>query len=163
MSFPQLVKAREDYFRGVLLKHPVIAMERLALTGTAILGVPDGRLPDLVLREVPDFQGGSVWGRVTWLWRLGWLGGLLVLGMIVSTGGFLALPVLALRARAWSSDKQALLALMVLLILYQLLLSSFVRYQADRFRVPIVPLLAVAFGSALLRDRFGDRFARESS
>ncbi len=163
MSFPQLVKAREEYFRRVLLKHPVAALERLALGGAGILGVPDSRLPDLILREVPDFQGGSVRGRLTWLWRLGWLGGLLLLGMAVSTGGFLALPLLALRARVWPRDKQAFLALMVLLILYQLLISSFIMYQADRFRVPIVPLLAVALGSALRGDRFGRRFNSDSA
>jgi hypothetical protein len=79
-----------------MLKHPVAALEHLALRGAMILGVPDGRLPDLVLRDVPDFQGGSVRSRLTWLRRLGWPGGLLTLGMVVSTGGFLALPVLAL-------------------------------------------------------------------
>jgi 4-amino-4-deoxy-L-arabinose transferase-like glycosyltransferase len=150
MSFPQIVKAREDYLRGVLLKHPVAAMERLALTGVGILGVPDSRLPDMVLREVPSFQGGSLHGRLKWLQRLGWLGGLLAFGMLVSTGGFMALPVLAVRARAWPPTKQALMGLIMLLIFYQLLISSFVMYQTDRFRVPIVPLLAVTLASTLL-------------
>ncbi len=150
MSFPRIVKAREDYLRSVLLKHPVAAMERLALTGAGILGVPDSRLPDLVLREAPDFQGGSLWGRLKWLRQLGWLGGLLFFGMVVSTCGFLALPVVALRARGWPPTKQALLGLIALLILYQLLISSFVMYQTDRFRVPIVPLLAVTLASTLL-------------
>lgn len=160
MSFPQIVKARELYFRGVLMRHPVAALKRLTMTGVGILGVPDSRLPDLVLSEVPDFEGGSVWSRLIWLWRLRWLGGILLLGMVVSVGGALALPLLALRARAWPRKRQALPGLLTLLISYQLLISSFIMYQSERFRVPIIPLLVVAFACALLGHRSGGEPAR---
>jgi 4-amino-4-deoxy-L-arabinose transferase-like glycosyltransferase len=155
MSFPQVVKARHDYFVSVLMRHPVAAVERLALTAAQGLGVPDGRLPDMLLREVPSFQGGSVPDRLRWLWRLHWLGGLLLLGMAVSLGGVLALPPLVLRARAWPREKQALLGLLILLILYLLMMSSFVMYQSGRYRVPVIPLLTVTLSCALLRAPSG--------
>ena len=153
MSFPQVVKARHDYFISVLMRHPAAALERLALTAAEGLGVPDSRLPDILLKEVPSFQGGSVPDRLRWLWRLHWLGGLLLLGMAVSVGGVLALPPLVLRARAWPREKQAHLGLLILLILYLLLMSLFVMYQSGRYRVPVIPLLVVTLSCALLGRR----------
>lgn len=153
ISFPEVVKARHDYFVSVITRHPIAALERLALTAAGGLGVPDSRLPDILLREVPGFEGGSVPDRLRWLWRLHWLGGLLLLGMAVSVGGVLALPPLVLRARAWPREKQALLGLLILLILYLLVMSSFVMYQSGRYRVPVIPLLVVTLSCALLGRR----------
>ena len=150
LSFPEIVRLREHYFWSVLLHHPVAAAQRLMLTGAGILGAPDDRLAALVLREVPDYRGGSMVERLRWLRRLGSFGGWLLLGVIVSAGGFLALPVLGFKARTWPRKSQALLGLLVLLILYQLLISSFIMFQSDRFRVPIVPLLIVGFATAFL-------------
>ncbi len=73
--------------------------------------------------------------------------------MAVSVGGVLALPPLVLRARAWPREKQAHLGLLILLILYLLLMSSFVMYQSGRYRVPVIPLLVVTLSCALLGRR----------
>jgi 4-amino-4-deoxy-L-arabinose transferase-like glycosyltransferase len=150
MSSRQVMQARHDYFVSVVTKHPAAALARLSLTAAQGLGVPDGRLPDLLLTEVPGFQGGSVPDRLRWLLRLRWLGAHLLLGMVVSVGGVLALPPLMLRARTWPRAKQALLGLVILPIPYMLLLSALTMFQSGRYRVPVIPLLAITLSCALL-------------
>jgi 4-amino-4-deoxy-L-arabinose transferase-like glycosyltransferase len=149
LTFPELVRIRHAYFRSTLLHHPLAALGRLAMTGVGILGVPDGRLAAMILPVVPELEGGSVMGRMRRIVRMGWLGGLLLLGMLVSVAGFLSIPLLGMRSRRWSRDKQVLLLLLVLLVFYQLLISSFIMFQGERFRVPVIPLLAVLLGCAL--------------
>ena len=153
MSSREVMKARHDYFVSVVTRYPAAALARLALTAAQGLGVPDSRLPDLLLRDVPGFQGGSVPDRLRWLLRLRWLGAHLLLGMAVSVGGVVALPPLVLRARAWPREKQALLGLVALLIPYLLVLSAVTMYQSGRYRVPVIPLLAVTLSCALLGRR----------
>ncbi|HEV8376204.1 MAG TPA: hypothetical protein VGR38_08275 [Candidatus Polarisedimenticolia bacterium] len=149
LPFEQVMRTRDRYFWKVFAHHPLIAGERLVLTGLEILGVPDQRLPDLLLREFPQSPQKGVAGRLKWLSGLGWLGALLLFGMFVSVAGSLALGFLVLRCRAWPPDRRALLALLVVLVLYHLLIGASTMYQGDRFRVPVIPLLAAALGCAL--------------
>jgi hypothetical protein len=149
LSFAQVMKDRDEYFLRVMEGHPLLAAERGALTGLGILGVPDDRLPNLLLQEAPQSPERGVIGRLKWLAGLGGIGALLVFGMSVCIAGFLALPILALRCRTWERSRQALLALVAVLVLYHLLVGSTTMYQGDRFRVPIVPLLAVAVSCVL--------------
>jgi hypothetical protein len=149
LPFEQVMRTRGRYFWKVIAHHPLITGERLVLTGLEILGVPDQRLPDLLLREFPQSPQKGVAGRLKWLSGLGWLGALLLFGMFVSVAGSLALGFLVLRCRAWPPDRRALLALLVVLVLYHLLIGASTMYQGDRFRVPVIPLLAAALGCAL--------------
>jgi 4-amino-4-deoxy-L-arabinose transferase-like glycosyltransferase len=149
LSFVELVRLRHAYFRRTLLHHPLAALQRLTMTGIGILGVPDGRLAAMILPAVPEHEGGSILGRVRRIGRMGWLGGLLLLGMLVSVAGFLSIPLLGLRSRKWPRDQQVLLLLLVLLVFYQLLIASFIMFQGERFRVPVIPLLAVLLGGAV--------------
>ena len=76
--------------------------------------------------------------------RLGILAPVLLLGMVISVGGILFLPAQLLRVPHLDPFRRALLVCVVSVILYHLAVSSHVQYQADRFRVPIIPLLAIS-------------------
>jgi hypothetical protein len=137
----------------VIRAHPRAAVERWTLNALYLLGVPDSKLPAMVLPRVPAFTKGSAAARIRWLADLGWLGAWLALGMVVSVGGLLSIPVLAARARRWDRGRRALLALLAALALYQVAFSGFVWHQAERYRVPVIPLCAMMLCAALWAGR----------
>jgi 4-amino-4-deoxy-L-arabinose transferase-like glycosyltransferase len=139
------------YFQRTLARHPFYALERLALNALAMVGVPNDRLVRLCLEHPPNLVGGSLRGRLLWLKEVGPLSLLLVMGMAVSLGGIACLPLLLVRARAWSSFRRALLVCMVTVVLYQWAISSLIQYQADRYRIPMIPLLAISLSLGILQ------------
>src|SRR5262249_984096 len=74
-----------------------------------------------------------------------------VMGMVVSLGGIACLPLLLMDVRARNSYFQAMLICIVTVVLYQWGISSLIQYQADRYRIPIIPFLAISLALAILR------------
>jgi 4-amino-4-deoxy-L-arabinose transferase-like glycosyltransferase len=144
-SFAEVARARSRYFLRTVAGHPVATVRLLATSGVLLLGVPDSKLPQILMSSAPSYAGGSILERLEWLRRLGILGPLLALGMVVSVGGVLAVPLLAVRARAWEVDRRWLLALLVAVVFFHVMFSSTIMWQAERYRVPVIPLLCVLF------------------
>jgi 4-amino-4-deoxy-L-arabinose transferase-like glycosyltransferase len=138
------MKLQNVYFHQTVARHPFFAMERLALNALAMVGVPNDRLVRLCLEHPPSLVGGSLRARLSWLKEVGPLSVLMVMGMAVSLGGIACLPLLLLRVRAWDSFRRAMLVGVVTVVLYQWAISSLIQYQADRYRIPMIPLLAVS-------------------
>lgn len=152
-SFAEVARARSRYFLKTVTSHPVVTFRMLATSTALLLGVPDSRLPLILMSPAPAYEGGSIRGRLVWLRQLGTLGLLLVLGMVVSLGGVLAVPVLAMRARTWHADRRWLLVLLVAATFFHMIMSSTVIWTAERYRVPVMPLLCVMFSVAVFGDR----------
>ena len=55
----------------------------------------------------------------------------------------MALPLLTVRARQWDPRRRALLVLLSILVVYHLAVAATIRHQAERYRVPLMPLLAI--------------------
>ena len=155
----EAMEAQNAYFHQTLTRHPFFAVERLALNAVALVGVPNHSLALLCLEHPPKFAGGSLRARLIWLWEVGGLSLLLVMGMVVSLGGIACLPLLLVGVRARSSFRQAMLICVAAVVLYQWSISALIQYQADRYRIPMIPLLAISFALAI----FGGRMADDSS
>jgi hypothetical protein len=162
-SFAEVARARSRYFLKTVTTHPVATIRLLATSTTLLLGVPDSRLPLILMSPAPAYEGGSIMGRLVWLRQLGVLGLLLALGMVIALGGALAVPVLALRARTWPADKRWLLVLLVAATFFHMVMSSTVIWTAERYRVPVMPLLCVMFSVAVFGERREEEGARSRS
>ncbi len=79
--------------------------------------------------------------------------------MVISVAGVIFLPIIALSRYPFQKPRRDLLFLIMLLTYYHLGVSSFVLYQAERYRVPIMPLLAigVSVAGAVLWSRLSHR------
>lgn len=146
LSIGEIMKIQEDTFRTLVRKHPWLTLARAGRNAVYLAGVPNDLLVRLCLEKPPELAGGSVLLRLRWMAAVGWLSVFLLLGMIVSVAGLISLPLLAARRGA---PERTLAALLVALALYHWLLSSAVELQGDRFRAPIVPILAVSLAAAL--------------
>ncbi|MCI0569021.1 MAG: phospholipid carrier-dependent glycosyltransferase [Acidobacteria bacterium] len=138
------MELQNAYFRETVTRRPLFAMERFFLNALAMVGAPNDRITRLCLEDPPDLVGGSVRARLSWLRAVGPLSLLLLLGMVVSLGGIACLPLLLLRGRAWDPFRRSILACLVTVVLYHWGVSSIIQYQADRYRIPMIPLLAVS-------------------
>jgi len=125
-------------------RHPFFALERFSLNALAMVGVPNDRLVRLCLENPPDLQGGSVTIRLSWLKAVGPISLLLVMGMAVSLGGIACLPLLLVRSGIWDPFPRSVLVCLVTVVLYQWAISSLIQFQADRYRIPMIPLLAIS-------------------
>ncbi len=144
------------YFRRVVAAEPLRSVAVWTRNGVLLAGVPNDLLPDLLLADPPGYAGGSVSARLRWLVALGPLAPWVALGPAVSLGGLLAIPLLLWQSRSWSADRRSLLLCIALLVSLQLSTSALVSGQADRYRMPLMPLLAAALasgGAALSRGR----------
>ena len=144
------MELQNAYFREEVAKHPLLAMERFSLNALAMVGVPNDRIVRLCREDPPNFVGGSLGARLVWLKEVGPISVLLVMGMAVSLGGIACLPLLLARARSWDPFHRSFLACLVTLILYQWAISSLIQFQADRYRIPMIPLLAVSLALGVL-------------
>lgn len=152
-SNAEVARARSRYFLKTATGHPAAMLRLLAANGVRLLGVPDSKLPQILMSSAPTYEGGSIRERLEWLGRLGILGGLLAIGMIVSVGGAVSIPLLAARARTWRAERRWLLALLSATALLHVMFSSTVMWQAERYRVPVIPLLCVLFCAAVFGVR----------
>ena len=101
-------------------------------------------LSAIVLDAPSAIEGGrSLLGRLRWLREQGMLAGFLVLGVVVSLGGLALAPWLAWRSRRWGSPRKEMLVFLVVLVFYHVLIGCFVGHQSERYRVPVIPLLAI--------------------
>jgi hypothetical protein len=73
------------------------------------------------------------------------------MGMLVSLGGMVCLPWVLIRARRWDAFRRSILACLVTVVLYQWSISSLIQYQADRYRIPMIPLLAISLSLGVLQ------------
>jgi 4-amino-4-deoxy-L-arabinose transferase-like glycosyltransferase len=158
LPIPEAMHRQEDYFRATLTAHPVAAVEEWAYTGVTIIGSPDSWLQAQLTGHLVKTDEGSVLSRLRWLVRTGPLLPVILLGMIISLGGLALLPVFVWQSRTWPSPRRSFALLMATLVVYHLVLASFVRWQAERYRVPIMPCLAIvllvgAFGLATAAGR----------
>lgn len=147
------MELQNEYFRSTVLRHPLYAMERFAMNALAMVGVPNDRLVRLCLENPPDLEGGSLQARLSWLWEVGPLSLFLVMGTLVSLGGLICLPWLLIQARLWDPYRRSILACLVTVVLYQWGISSLIQYQADRYRIPMIPFLAISLSLGLLQVR----------
>jgi|GEM_PF-2482328 len=141
---------QNDYFHRTVARHPFYALERVSLNALAMVGVPNDRLVRLCLENPPGLEGGSLPARLSWLREVGPLSLLLVMGMAVSLGGIACLPWLSMRARSWDPFRQSLWGCLVLVVLYQWGISSLIQYQADRYRIPMIPFLAISLALGIV-------------
>jgi hypothetical protein len=141
LSIARALEQQNAYFRETVARHPFFALERFALNALAMVGVPNDRLARLCTENPPDLPGGSVTVRLSWLKEVGPISLLLVMGMAVSLGGIACLPLLLVR---WDSFPRSVLACLVTVVLYQWAISSLIQFQADRYRIPMIPLLAIS-------------------
>jgi 4-amino-4-deoxy-L-arabinose transferase-like glycosyltransferase len=146
---PQAMDRQASYFREMLLKHPVAAFVEWAYTGMTMMVSPDSWLQAQLSGSRIEFEEGGA-ARLRWLLGTGWLLPLILFGMGVSIGGVLLLPVFAWSARTASPPLRWFTILMVTVIVYHVILSSFIRYQAERYRVPIIPCLAIVLAVGAL-------------
>jgi hypothetical protein len=149
----EVARARSRYFLKTATGHPVAMVRLLVANGLRLLGVPDSKLPQILMSAAPTYEGGSIRERLEWLRRLGILGVLLAVGMIVSVGGVASMTVLAVRARTWPAERKWLLALLSATALLHVMFSSTVMWQAERYRVPVIPLLCALLCAAVLGVR----------
>jgi len=150
LSPARAMQLQNDYFRRTLARHPFYALERFSLNALARVGVPNDRLVRLCMERPPDLAGGSLLARLSWLREVGPLSLLLVTGMVVSLGGIACLPWMTIRARTWDPFRRSVWACLVIVVLYQWGISSLIQYQADRYRIPMIPLLAISLTLGLL-------------
>jgi 4-amino-4-deoxy-L-arabinose transferase-like glycosyltransferase len=141
---------QNEYFRRVVRSHPFLVARQFLLNATLMVGVPNDRLAVLALEHPPELAGGSVTSRLAWLVATGPLSLLLVLGMMVSLGGLACTPLLLWRSRGWDPHRKSLALAVVAVALYQWGISSLIQYQADRYRIPMMPLLAVSLAVVIL-------------
>ncbi|HEV8198541.1 MAG TPA: hypothetical protein VGS03_00810 [Candidatus Polarisedimenticolia bacterium] len=139
---PQAMERQASYFRETLLRHPVAAFVEWAYTGVTMMASPDSWLQSQLTGRRIEFEEGGA-ARLKWLFSTGPLLPLILFGMAVSLGGVLLLPVFAWSGRTASPPIRSFTMLMVAVIVYHVVLSSFIRYQAERYRVPIIPCLAI--------------------
>ncbi len=157
---PEAMARQEAFFRDTLQAHPSETAKEVLYTGAMLIGVPDSYLHDQVTGHPIPFMEGSVVGRLRWIRSQGSLIPLILLGMALSVGGVVLLPFFAWRATRFTLAPQACAAFIVIMIVYHLVLSSFVRYQGERYRVPILPLLVLTLvlgASGVPRDRSSSR------
>ncbi|HET8946553.1 MAG TPA: hypothetical protein VFQ07_06190 [Candidatus Polarisedimenticolia bacterium] len=147
---PLAMKRQASYFRETVTQHPVAALVEWAYTGLTMMGAPDSWLraqltgrPVEIEGHPAEFEEGSIGSRLRWLLGTGPLLPLILLGMAVSLGGVLMLPVFAWSARTGSPPLRSFILIVTTVVVYHLVISSFVRYQAERYRVPIIPCLAI--------------------
>ena len=155
LTVPEAIRVQKQYFWRTVAAHPAGAVAHLLVTAVLTLGVPSGLLPLQLLDNPPGYEEGSFLGRLAWLTQLGPLSGIIILGMVISVGGFGLIPIVVLRARRWDPVKKRLVILIVLLVIYHLSFASFLRQQGDRYRAPIVPLLAMTLVLGLTRKPGG--------
>jgi len=144
LSVARAMEQQNAYFRETVARHPFFALERFSLNALAMVGVPNDRLVRLCLENPPDLQGGSVTIRLSWLKAVGPISLLLVMGMAVSLGGIACLPLLLVRSGIWDPFPRSVLVCLVTVVLYQWAISSLIQFQADRYRIPMIPLLAIS-------------------
>ena len=149
LTSAETMKIQGDYFRRVVSAHPLAAARQFVTNGVLLMGVPDSSLARVLLENPPTVPGGSVRKRILWVGDLGSLGLLITLGMATSLGGLAAIPWLLANWRRWDATTQRLLAFAVVTVVYHMVFSSFVGGQGERYRVPIIPFLALLFTSGL--------------
>jgi len=164
----QAMEIQSAYFRRTVQSHPLLAARRFLLNAAVMVGVPNDRLVILTSEHPPPLMGGSIEARLAWLRRTGPFALLLVLGMAISLGGIVCLPWLVRRARSWDPHRQSLAFAAAGVVVYQWGIASLIQYQADRYRIPMMPLLAVALavvvlGAASRKGRWAAAAAGRSS
>jgi 4-amino-4-deoxy-L-arabinose transferase-like glycosyltransferase len=142
-SAAQALRVQDDYFTRTLRGHPLAAARVLLRQGLLMLGVPDALLVQIAFSDPPDIPQGSVPERIRWALSLGPLGLLLLGGGALALAGFLALLAVPGVLRGSGPERGPLLLLLALLAAYHVALSSFVPFQAERYRVPMIPILAI--------------------
>ena len=135
---------QNEFFRTTMARHPLLGIKRAALNAMLMAGVPDDLLVRLCLENPPPFMTGSIGARLSWMRHLGLISCVLLTGMVVSVGGISLLLVHGIRSPHLPPLKRGLLVCVICVILYHLAVSALVQYQADRFRAPIAPLLAIS-------------------
>jgi len=146
---PQAMDRQASYFRETLLKHPVAAFVEWAYTGATMMAAPDTWLHSQLTGHRIEFEAGGA-ARLRWLLGTGPLLPLILFGMAVSLGGALLLPVFAWSALEDAPPLRWFRILLATVIVYHVILSSFIRYQAERYRVPIIPFLAIVLAVGAL-------------
>jgi hypothetical protein len=147
---PREVSAlRTAYFRQTVTAHPVAAARQWLTNGLFLMGVPDSMLAAILLEHPPTVPEGSVRGRIGWLGELGPLAVPVTLGMMISLGGVAAIPWLLVRWSRWTPHVQRVIGFVVIAVLYHWAISSFVGHQGERYRVPVIPLLALLLASGV--------------
>jgi 4-amino-4-deoxy-L-arabinose transferase-like glycosyltransferase len=146
------MKAEKRYFRQTILRYPGVSTRLVLRNGFFLAGVPDYLLPELLSLPVPSFRHLGVSSRIRWLRRLGLVAPILLLEMGVSLIGLVLVPILFVRLRSWDEERRRLLIFLLVIVIYHLVLSSFIGGQGARYRVPMMPILAinVALGAAVL-------------
>jgi 4-amino-4-deoxy-L-arabinose transferase-like glycosyltransferase len=139
------MKAEKRYFRDTVLRYPVASAGLVLRNAFFLTGVPDYLLPELLSLPVPSFRHLGVSSRIRWLRGLGLFAPILLLGMGVSLVGFAMVPILTLRLRSWEEERRGLLIFLLVILIYHLVLSSFIGGQGARYRVPMMPILAINF------------------
>jgi len=137
---------QEKYFTDVIKSHPAEAAKEVLYTGVKLVGVPDNLLSVVVRGHRTPFEEGTVSGRLRWLLTQGWLLPVILLGMALSVGGVLSIPLFAFRifrARQWKPVAWGFGVFVIVIITYHLALASFVRHAGARYRLPVLPLLAL--------------------
>ena len=151
----QAAAAQRRYFHDTVVAHPGAALAQLASSGLLLMGVPDSRLARILLDSPPPVPEGTIAGRLLWMTRLGPFAPLLALGMLASVGGLAAIPWLLAGWRRYDPVTRGTLAFALAVVLYHWVLSSFVTGQGERYRVPLIPCLALLLsaGVGLWRER----------
>ncbi len=151
----EILSLQSGFFRDTVAAHPLAAARLWTVNALLILGVPDNRLAAILLENPPVVPEGQIVARLLWVARLGPLAAQVVLGMAISLGGLASIPWILARWRLWDPRMRSALEFVLLAVLYHAALSSFVTQQAERYRVPVIPFLAMLFvcGLGLLTRR----------
>ena len=145
----EIVAVQTGYFRDTVVAHPRAAAQQLVTTSLLLMGVPDSSLAAILLEHPPAVPAGSVRNRILWVAELGPLAPFVALGVVISLGGLVAIPGLLASWRRWESMTRKVLAFVVLTVIYHWAFASFVLSQGERYRVPIIPFLALLLTSGL--------------
>ena len=150
---------RTGYFREAIASHPWAAAREWVINGIFLMGVPDSLLAAILLEHPPAVPEGNVRDRIRWVGDLGAVAAPVVLGMVISLGGLAAIPWLLMHWRRWNPDTQKVMGFVLVAVIYHWAFSSFVGHQGERYRVPMIPFLALLLTSGvglLLGDRESD-------
>jgi hypothetical protein len=139
----EAIARQKSYFADVMRTHPVETLKELLYSGTVMIGVPDSHLHTMISGDRIQFEEGTVRGRLQWLRTLGAILPLVLMGMLVSIGGVVLIPLFLWRVHQSGPAARGRAALMVIFVAYHLALAAFVRYQGERYRVPVIPLLTI--------------------